>query len=59
MPLRSLPALADGNRVSIATVRWKDTDAVGTWRSGETRWLVVRKQNDGRFAMAIAPVAPR
>jgi hypothetical protein len=58
LELKSLPALADGSRVSMATVRWKDTDAVGSWRSGETRWLVVRKQSDGRFAMEIAAAAP-
>lgn len=59
LELKALPALADGSRVSMATPRWKEADAVGTWRSGETRWLVVRKQNDRRFAMEITTVAPR
>ena len=51
--------LADGGWVSMATPRWKETDAVGSWRSGETRWLIVRRQSDGRYAMEIATAAPR
>jgi len=43
----------------MASPRWKETNAVGSWRSGETRWLVVRKQSDGRYAMEIATAAPR
>ena len=54
-----LPRLADGSLISIATVRWKAIDLVGAWRSGETRWLVVRRQSDGRWAMEIASSAPR
>ena len=51
--------LADGGWVSMATARWKETDAVGSWRSGEARWLLVRKQRDGRYAMEIAAAPPR
>ncbi len=57
--LQPLPPLSDGSPVSMATVTWKETSAVGTWRSGETRWLVVRRQSDGRWALEIDAVAPR
>ena len=57
--LEALPSLADGSPVWSATVKWKDIPAVGTWRSGETRWLVVRRQSDGRWAIEILASAPR
>ena len=59
LDLKPQSPLVDGGWVSVATPRWKETDAVGSWRSGETRWLVVRKQSDGRYAMEIAAAAPR
>lgn len=59
LQLAPLPRLADGSLVSAATVRWKEIDSVSAWRSGETRWLVVRRQADGRWAMEIASSAPR
>jgi hypothetical protein len=59
LDLKQPSPLADGGWVSMATARWKETDAVGSWRSGETRWLIVRRQSDGRYAMEIAVAAPR
>ena len=59
LDLKPPSPLAGGGWVSMATPRWKETDAVGSWRSGETRWLVVRKQSDGRYAMEIAAAASR
>jgi len=59
LDLKPSSPLADGGSVSMATARWKETEAVGSWRSGETRWLIVRRQSDGRYAMEIAVAAPR
>jgi len=56
---RSLTARADGVVIE-ATVTWRDAGQVGTWQSGQTRWLVWRTQADGRWAIeAIATAAPR
>jgi hypothetical protein len=56
---RSLTARADGVVIE-ATVTWRDAGQVGTWQSGQTRWLVWRTQADGRWAIeTIATAAPR
>ncbi len=57
--LSPLPALADGTPVWTATPGWKDSAAVGSWASGQTRWLLVKRQRDGRWAMELATTAPR
>lgn len=59
LQLKQLTTLADGTPVWSATPRWKDAAAVGSWSSGETRWLLVKWQRDGHWAMEIATAAPR
>lgn len=59
LQLQQLPARADGTPVWSAAPRWKDAAAVASWPSGERRWLLVKRQADGRWAIEIAASAPR
>jgi hypothetical protein len=43
--------MTDGAVAVEVRVDWRNTHALGAWESGQTKWLILRRQPDGRWAI--------
>lgn len=54
---------ANGTVAVEVRVDWRNRDGFGAWESGQTKWLILGRQQDGRWAIestatALIPSAP-